>query len=63
MPELSDHERNLLRYCAESERIIHGLERSTAHQHLLRIGYIEERALNLQDLLIVVTDAGRRAAA
>jgi hypothetical protein len=28
----------------------------------MRMGYIEERAVNLQELLIVVTDAGRRAA-
>jgi hypothetical protein len=33
MPELSDDERNLLRYRAESDRIIRGLKRSAAHQH------------------------------
>ena len=42
MPELSDDERNLLRYTAESERIIHGLGRGAVHEHLLRMGYIEE---------------------
>jgi hypothetical protein len=63
MNDLSDDERNLLRhYYSEVERIVGGTDRSVAHQHLLRMGYIEERAVNLQELLIVVTDAGRRAA-
>ena len=33
MSELSDDERNLLRYYAETERIIHGRTRPV-HQHL-----------------------------
>ena len=61
MPELSDDERNLLRYYAESERIIHGLGRGAVHEHLLRMGYIEERAVNVRDTLVVVTAAGERA--
>jgi hypothetical protein len=35
MHELSDDERNLLRYYAETERIIHGPVQGTVHQHLL----------------------------
>jgi hypothetical protein len=35
MSELSDDERNLLRYYAETERIIHGPVRGAVHQHLL----------------------------
>ena len=36
-------------------------ERTATHQHLLSKGYIEERSVNLQDLLIIVTEAGRTA--
>jgi hypothetical protein len=46
-------ERNLLMYYSEVEHLIGGTDRNPAHQHLLRIGYIEERAVNLQDSLIV----------
>ena len=53
-------ERKLLRYYAETDRIIHGLVRGTLHQHLLRMGYIEERKVKPQDLLIVVTEAGQK---
>jgi hypothetical protein len=35
MNKLSGGERNLLRYYAETERILHGAERGAAHQHLL----------------------------
>jgi hypothetical protein len=42
MNDLSDDKRNLLRYYAETERIIHGPVRGAVHQHLLRSGYIEE---------------------
>jgi hypothetical protein len=35
MSELSDDERNLLRYYAATERIIHGPVRGAVHQHLL----------------------------
>jgi hypothetical protein len=45
MNKLSDDERNLLRYYAETERIIHGLERGSVHRHLLRSCYIEERTV------------------
>ena len=48
MRKLSDRKRNLLRHCAEQERVISGFQRTTTHQPLLRIGYIEERAVNLQ---------------
>jgi hypothetical protein len=61
VPELSNDERSLLRYYGEAERVISGLQRTFVHQHLLSIGYIEEQPVNLQDLLIVVTDAGREA--
>jgi hypothetical protein len=61
MKKLSGGERNLLRYYAEMERILHGAERGAAHQHLLRIGYIEERPVKLQDAAVVVTEAGRIA--
>ena len=43
MNKLSDDERNLLRYYAETERIIQGPMRGAVHQHLLRNGYIKER--------------------
>jgi hypothetical protein len=48
MRELSDDERNLLRYRAESDRSIRGLEvgAGRTHQHLVRIGNIKERAVN-----------------
>ena len=37
MSELSDDERNLLRYYAATERIIHGPVRGAVHQHLLAL--------------------------
>jgi hypothetical protein len=37
--ELSDDERKLLRYYAETERTIHGPVRGAVHQHLLHNGY------------------------
>jgi hypothetical protein len=55
MNKLSDDERNLLRYYAETERIIQGPMRGAVHQHLLRSGYIKERTM------VVVTAAGRKA--
>ena len=58
MSELSDDERNLLRYYAETERIIHGPVRGGLHQHLLRSGYIEERTVDVRGTLVVVTAAG-----
>jgi hypothetical protein len=61
MNQLSDDERNLLRYYAETERILHGPVRGEVHQHLLRSGYIEERTVNPQGALVVVTAAGRKA--
>jgi hypothetical protein len=62
MHELSDDERNLLRYYAETERIIQGAMRGAVHQHLLRSGYIEERTtVDARGTLVVVTTAGRKA--
>ena len=61
MSKLLSDERTLLRYYAETERILHGPERGAVHQHLLRMGYIDERPVNLQDLVVVVTQAGRMA--
>lgn len=61
MNELSDDERNLLRYYAETERIIHGPVRGAVHQHLLRSGYIEESPIKPKGALIMVTAAGRNA--
>jgi len=61
MNKLSGGERNLLRYYAETERILHGPERGVVHQHLLSMGYIEERPVKLQDSAVVVTQAGRMA--
>ena len=61
MNKLSGGERNLLRYYAETERILHGPERGAVHQHLLRMGYIQERPVNLRDSVVVVTQAGRKA--
>jgi hypothetical protein len=61
MNKLSDDERNLLRYYAETERILHGKERGAIHRHLLSMGYIEERTVNTRGALVVVTAAGRKA--
>jgi hypothetical protein len=61
MSKLSTDERNLLRYYAETTRTLHGSSRGIVHQHLLSMGYIEERTVNMQDSVIVVTQAGRRA--
>jgi hypothetical protein len=61
MNKLSTDKRNLLRYYAETARILHGISRGVVHQHLLSMGYIEERPVNMQDSVIVVTQAGRRA--
>ena len=61
MHELSNDERNLLRHYAEHDRVISGLQRTHAHRHLLGVGYIREQSLNVKDLLITVTDAGRKA--
>jgi hypothetical protein len=61
MSKLSTDERNLLRYYAETARILHGAGRGVVHQHLLSMGYIEERTVNMQDSVVVVTHAGRMA--
>jgi hypothetical protein len=61
MSKLSTDERNLLRYYAETERILHGSGRGVVHQHLLSMSYIEEKTANMQDSVIVVTQAGRIA--
>ena len=58
MSKLSTDERNLLRYYAETERILHGSSRGVVHQHLLSMCYI---TVNTQDSVIVVKQAGRRA--
>ena len=50
MSKLSTDERNLLRYYAETERILHGSSRGVVHQHLLSMCYIEERTVNTQEL-------------
>jgi hypothetical protein len=61
MRELSNDERNLLRHYAEGDRLVRGPQRTPVHQHLLRIGFIEEKPVNLRDSVISVTDAGRKA--
>jgi hypothetical protein len=61
MRELTNDERNLLRHYAEQDRLIRGPQRTPIHQHLLRIGFIEEKPVNLRDSVIRVTDAGRKA--
>jgi hypothetical protein len=61
MHALSDDERNLLRHYAEGERVVIGLQRTPAHRHLLGIGYIQEQPMGGQNVLIAVTDAGRKA--
>jgi len=48
-------------YYAETARVLHGSSRGVVHQHLLNTGYIEERTVNTNDSLIIVTQAGRRA--
>ena len=61
MRELSNDERNLLRHYSERDRVIDTRNRTPAHQHLLGIGYIKEHAVNIQELLISATEAGRQA--
>jgi hypothetical protein len=61
MRELSNDERNLLRYYAERDRVINTRDRTSDHQHLLGVGYIKERGVNIQELLISATEAGRQA--
>jgi hypothetical protein len=61
MSKLTDDERNLLRYYAETERIIHGPVRGAVHQHLLHSGYIEERRIDNRGAQVAVTAAGRKA--
>jgi hypothetical protein len=61
MRELSNDERNLLRHYAERDRVINSRDRTSDHRHLLGIGYIKEHAVNIQELLISVTEAGRQA--
>jgi hypothetical protein len=61
MSRLLSDERNLLRYYAETQRILHGPERGAAHQHLLCMGFIEERTFGLKDAVVVVTQPGRTA--
>ena len=45
MRELFNDERNLLRYYFERDRTISTHDRTPAHRHLRRMGYIEEQAL------------------
>jgi len=61
MRVLSDDERNLLRFYCERDRVINIQDRTPTHQHLLGIGYIKERSVSVEYLLISVTDAGRKA--
>jgi hypothetical protein len=58
MRKLANEERQLLRY--ERERVISGLQRAPAHRLLLDLGYIKEQPVDLQELLIVVTETGRK---
>jgi len=60
MQKLADEERQLLRHYGERERVISGLQRTFAHQYLLDLGYIKEQSVNIQELLVVVTEAGRK---
>jgi hypothetical protein len=62
MHELTEDERRLFGHYCERERVISGLQRTQAHLRLLDLGYIKEQAVNIQDLLITVTDVGRRYA-
>jgi hypothetical protein len=61
MHKLSDEERNLLRHYAEGERVVSGLQRMPAHRHLVGVGYIQEPPMGGQNVLIAVTDTGRKA--
>jgi len=60
MRKLANEERQLLRYYGERERVISGPQRNVSHQLLLDLGYIKEQPVNLQELLIVVTETGRK---
>jgi len=62
MHELTEDERSLLRHYCERERVINGLQRTPTHLRLLDLGYIKEQSVNIQDLLIIVTDVGRERA-
>jgi hypothetical protein len=44
-----------------AHRVINTRDRTSAHQHLLGVGYIEEHAVNIDYLRISVTEAGRQA--
>jgi hypothetical protein len=61
MSELTDDERNLLRYFAETDRFISGQARGGLYLHLLRSGYIEEEVESACGTLVVVTAVGRAA--
>jgi hypothetical protein len=61
MPKLTHEEIALLKHYRAGERTITGLERSQAHQRLLKLGYIEEQPLNLMDSRITITSDGRSA--
>jgi hypothetical protein len=60
MRALSDDERNLLRHYSERDRVISTRDRTPAHQHLLSIGYIKERAVSVGYWVVRVTEAGRK---
>ena len=61
MHKLSDDERNLLRHYAEGERIVGGLQGTPTHRQLVGVGYIQEQPISTQNVLVVITDAGRKA--
>jgi hypothetical protein len=56
---ISDIERELLRYYAGRERVIHwGMRRSIQHQRLLAFGYIREDNRDIRALAVSLTPAG-----
>jgi hypothetical protein len=58
---LSDIERGLLQHYSEGERFISPRSRSHQHRRLVAFGYIKEHVIDIGNLLISVTPAGRAA--
>jgi hypothetical protein len=61
MPNLTDEEIALLKHYRKGERLVTEPQRSIAQQRLLKLGYIEEQALNLMESRFAITADGRSA--
>jgi hypothetical protein len=61
MPNLTDEEIALLKHYRKGEQVATEPQRSQVQRRLLKLGYIEEQALNLMDSRIAITADGRSA--